>query len=216
MDAHGAWTVAGSGRVDWFQNYDGNQRAVERNRLDALFDSAAAIRADRLRSAPRRVAQAWDHWAVSASGFRAFRAPTPSELYRSTQVGNQLTKPNGLLQERARHRMGDRRGLAMALGQRSGPATSSPRSTGPSRPSPSTRTRRPSCCCAKTSARSRAKGVSLDFGLAPRRWLAVDGGYQYAHATVTRGASDLGNWIPESRATWPRSTCARFSRGWAP
>jgi outer membrane receptor protein involved in Fe transport len=27
--------------------------------------------------------------------------------------------------------------------------------------------------------------------------LAVDGGYQYAHATVTQGSQDLGNWIPE-------------------
>ena len=43
-----------------------------------------------------------DHWALSASGFRAFRAPTPNELYRSTQVGNKLTNPNGnLLSERA-------------------------------------------------------------------------------------------------------------------
>ena len=41
-----------------------------------------------------------------------------------------------------------------------------------------------------------SRGVSFDFELAPRRWLAVDGGYQYAHATVTRGSQDLGNWIP--------------------
>ena len=48
------------------------------------------------------VAQAGNHWAVSASGFRAFREPTPNELYRSTQVGNELTTPNGnLLSERA-------------------------------------------------------------------------------------------------------------------
>jgi outer membrane receptor for Fe3+-dicitrate len=25
----------------------------------------------------------------------------------------------------------------------------------------------------------------------------VDGGYQYAHATVTHGGADVGNWIPE-------------------
>jgi outer membrane receptor protein involved in Fe transport len=42
-----------------------------------------------------------------------------------------------------------------------------------------------------------SKGLSLDFGLAPLHWLAVDGGYQYAHATVTRGTVDVGNWIPE-------------------
>ena len=29
-------------------------------------------------------------------------------------------------------------------------------------------------------------------------WLSVDGGYQYAHAVVSRGSDpDLGNWIPE-------------------
>ena len=39
--------------------------------------------------------------------------------------------------------------------------------------------------------------MALDFELAPQRWLALDGGYQYAHATVTRGSQDLGNWIPE-------------------
>ncbi len=42
-----------------------------------------------------------------------------------------------------------------------------------------------------------SRGISLDFELAPRRWLSVDGGYQYAHATVTRGTQDVGNWIPE-------------------
>ncbi len=58
------------------------------------------------------------HWALSASGFRAFREPTPNELYRSTQVGNQLTKPNSsLLSERA---TGWETGLAtrVSLGQR--------------------------------------------------------------------------------------------------
>ena len=42
-----------------------------------------------------------------------------------------------------------------------------------------------------------SRGLALDFELAPRSWLAVDGGYQYAHATVSRGTQDLGNWIPE-------------------
>jgi outer membrane receptor protein involved in Fe transport len=42
-----------------------------------------------------------------------------------------------------------------------------------------------------------SRGVALDFTLAPHRWLAVDGGYQYAHAVVTQGSEYLGNWIPE-------------------
>ena len=42
-----------------------------------------------------------------------------------------------------------------------------------------------------------SRGVALDFELAPQHWLSLDGGYQYAHATVSRGTQDLGNWIPE-------------------
>ena len=42
-----------------------------------------------------------------------------------------------------------------------------------------------------------SRGLSLDYELRPRRWLAVDGGYQYAHAVVSRGSQDYGKWIPE-------------------
>src|SRR6185437_7458681 len=42
-----------------------------------------------------------------------------------------------------------------------------------------------------------SRGVSLDFGVQPLTWLAIDGGYQYAHAVVSRGGQDLDNWIPE-------------------
>ena len=42
-----------------------------------------------------------------------------------------------------------------------------------------------------------SRGVGIDFELAPQRWPAVDGGYQYAHAVVSGGTQDLGNWIPE-------------------
>jgi outer membrane receptor protein involved in Fe transport len=46
-------------------------------------------------------------------------------------------------------------------------------------------------------AQIESRGVSLDYELAPLRWLTVDGGYQYAHAVVSRGTLDYGNWIPE-------------------
>jgi outer membrane receptor for Fe3+-dicitrate len=42
-----------------------------------------------------------------------------------------------------------------------------------------------------------SRGVSIDFQLKPLSWLVIDGGYQYARATVTQGTQDLGNWIPE-------------------
>ena len=102
MWEHKAWTVIASARMDWFQNYDGKQftwngsafvpNATEPPQFgQRLFDPRLGV--------SRKIA---DHWAVSASGFRAFRAATPNELYRATQVGNELTKANSsLLRERA-------------------------------------------------------------------------------------------------------------------
>ena len=130
-----------------------------------------------------------DHWALSASGFRAFRAPTPNELYRSTQVGNQLTLPNGsLLSERA---TGWETGVASQRhwGDDSRQLLPHRRSIAPSPRSPSTPTRSPILLMRENLGQIESRGVALDFELAPRSWLGLDGGYQYAHATVTRGTA---------------------------
>jgi outer membrane receptor protein involved in Fe transport len=190
------WTVAGSVRVDWFRNFDGRQTlwngtawvpsptqppTLEQN----IFDPRLGV--------SRKLGQ---HWAISGSGFRAFRAPTPSELYRSTQVGNQLTRPNSsLLSERA---TGWETGLASQW--RWGTVRASYFLTQINRPiaavtiNPNSS---PILLMRENLGQIESKGLSLDFGLAPLHWLAVDGGYQYAHATVTRGTVDVGNWIPE-------------------
>lgn len=196
MWVHNAWTVAASSRMDWFQNYDGHQ--VQWNgsawlpsstqppqRDERLFDPRLGI--------SRRISS---RWALSASGFRAFRAPTPSELYRSTQVGDKLTKPNGnLLSERATgwetgvdttQAWGSLR-VSYFLTQVNRPITAftvNPNSS-------------PILLVRENLGQIESRGVSADFELALRRWLAVDGGYQYAHAVVSRGAQDYGNWIPE-------------------
>jgi outer membrane receptor protein involved in Fe transport len=190
------WTVAGSVRIDWFRNFDGYQTVwngtawvpaptqppdLEQN----LFDPRLGL--------SRKLGQ---HWAISGSGFRAFRAPTPSELYRSTQVGNQLTRPNSsLLSERA---TGWETGVASQwhwgtvrasyfLTQINRPiaaVTINPNSS-------------PILLMRENLGQIESKGFSLDFGLNPLHWVAIDGGYQYAHATVTKGTVDVGNWIPE-------------------
>ena len=136
------------------------------------------------------------HWALSASGFRAFRSPSPNELYRSTTVGNQLTLPNGnLLSERAtgwetglatQHPWGSVR-ASYFLTQVNRPIvafTTNPNSS-------------PILLMRRNLGQIESRGVSLDYELAPRRWLTVDGGYQYAHAVVSRGTQDYGKWIPE-------------------
>ncbi len=196
MWVRNAWTVAASGRMDWFQNYDGHQltrtgttwtpsltQPPQHN--ENIFDPRLGL--------SRKLSA---HWAVSASGSRAFRAPTPSELYRSTQVGNKLTNPNGnLLSERA---TGWETGFATQWNW--GTVRTSYFLTEVNRPIvavTSCATCSPVLLTRENLGQIESRGVALDFELVPRPWLAVDGGYQYAHATVSKGSQDLGNWIPE-------------------
>lgn len=190
------WTVAASSRMDWFQNYDGHQlvwtgsrwvpsASQPSQRDERLFDPRIGL-SRRLR----------EHWAISASGFRAFRAPTPSELYRTTVVGDKLTKPNGnLLSERA---TGWEAGITTE--RRWGTIRASYFLTQVNRPitaltiNPDSS---PILLIRENLGQIESRGVSADVELAPRQWLQVDGGYQYAHAVVSRGSEDYGNWIPE-------------------
>ena len=92
---HKAWTISGSGRIDWFNNFDGQQWLPAVAPLPQIsqrvFDPRLGI--------SRKLGQ---HFALTGMGFRAYRAPTANELYRSTQVGSLLTLPNhDLLSERA-------------------------------------------------------------------------------------------------------------------
>ncbi len=135
------------------------------------------------------------HWALSASSFRAFRAPTPSELYRATQVGNKLTLPNwALLSERA---TGWETGVASQWHW--GTIRTSYFDTQVNRPIVAVTTNpnsSPILLLRENLGQIESRGVGVDFEAAPRSWLATDGGYQYAHAVVSRGTQDLGNWIP--------------------
>jgi outer membrane receptor protein involved in Fe transport len=190
-----AWTLTAAGRMDWFQNYDG--RELQSN------GSSWTLSANQPPQFGQRVfdprvglsRKLFDHWAVSASGFRAFRAPSPNELYRATQVGAQLTLPNEyLLSERA---TGWETGLATDW--RWGSIRTSYFLTQVNRPI--------SAVLISTNKYMRenlgqieSRGVSVDYELTPMRWLAVDGGYQYAYATVTKNHPEptlVGNWIPE-------------------
>jgi outer membrane receptor protein involved in Fe transport len=194
MWVRGGWTVTASGRGDFFQNYDGQQltftgsvwtpSSTQPSQWDQnVFDPRLGV--------TRKLG---DHWALNASGFRAFRAPTPNELYRATQVGAQLTLPNGQLKsERA---TGWETGVATQW--RWGTVRASYFDTQVNRPI--------TAAIIKTNSYKRenlgqieSRGVSLDYELGLRRWLALDGGYQYAQATVTNAGPTpyLGNWIPE-------------------
>jgi len=196
MWLHNHWTATASARVDWFRNGDNSQ--LQWNGTTWVLSATQPTPFSQQVFDPRMgISRTFrTHWAVSASAFRAFRAPSPNELYRTTQVGNMLTLPNfSLLSERA---TGWETGLASEW--RWGTIRSSYFLTQVNRPITAftlNPTSSPILLKRENLGQIESRGVALDFELAPRRWLAIDGGYQFAHATVTRGTQDLGNWIPE-------------------
>ena len=189
------WTIIGSARMDWFQNYD-----VQQNLLSgATWTPAPPLPQfdqhvfDPRLGVTRKLAS---HWALSASGFRAFRAPTPSELYRATQVGSELTKPNGAL--RSERATGWEAGVTAQ--QNWGMIRTTYFLTQINRPISAVTINpisSPILLQRENLGQIESRGISVDFDLAPQYWLTVNGGYQYAHATVTRGTQDMGKWIPE-------------------
>jgi len=189
---HGNWTVSGSGRVDWFSNFDGRQWApvvqTVPNLSERVFNPRLGV--------SRKLGS---HFAVSGSGFRAYRAPSPNELYRSTQVGSLLTLPNGNLEsERA---TGWESGLAME--QRWGTLRASYFWTQVNRPITALTIdaqASPIKLMRENLGQIESRGVSIDAQVRPTRWMTLLGGYQHTNATVTQYSQQsalVGNWIPQ-------------------
>ncbi|MFP5211073.1 MAG: TonB-dependent receptor [Acidobacteriota bacterium] len=213
MWVRNAWTVTASARMDFFQNYDGQE--LQWNGSSWIPAPAQPSQRDERPFDPRVGVsrKLTPHWALSASGFRAFRTPTPDELYNSFQVGNVFTAANSnLLSERA---TGWETGVVTQ--QPWGSVRASYFLTQVNRPitsftingssSPILRKR-------ENLGQIESRGVSLDFELMPLRWMAVDGGYQYAHATVTGGTQDYGKWIPEVARNMATLNLRAFKPAW--
>jgi outer membrane receptor protein involved in Fe transport len=127
----------------------------------------------------------------SASAYRAFRAPTLNELYRSFRVGNVLTLANPALEaERltggeigARAAAFDRKLMARAnffWSELSQPVANV---TLDVQPSLITRQR-------QNLGRTRSRGMELDFAAQVSDSVTLSGGYQFAAATVRRFPAD--------------------------
>jgi outer membrane receptor protein involved in Fe transport len=157
---------------------------------------------------------------IHASVFRAFRTPTMNELYRTGQVGQQITQANPTLQSER------------ATGWEIGSTYTSPSNAiSLSGTYFWTEINRPvSAVLISTNNYKRenlgqilSQGTELHLEIEPRRALSATLGYQFAHAVVTRynpppitvGTQQnlVGNWIPEVprqsftaqlRATQPR------------
>jgi outer membrane receptor protein involved in Fe transport len=204
----GKWTLSASGRIDHFSNFDAaqwtqNNVTTYPSFSETVFDPRLGI--------SRRITT---NIAVNASGFRAYRAPTENELYRTGQVGQKVTLPNpDLRSERA-------------TGWETGFQTNLPRWASMLRVSYFwTRVNRPiTALTLSTTATStllqrenlgqiESRGVSIDYETQPFRWMSLTGGYQYADATVTSYVQQpqlVGNWIPQVARNMA-TTQVRFS-----
>ncbi len=187
-----AWTLSASARIDWFQNFDALQFAPTIATLPKLsehpFDPRLGI--------ARRFGP---HFALSANAFRAYRAPTPNELYRSTQVGSLLTLPNNALRSER------------ATGWEAGAALEYPRATlragwfftQVNRPITALTinpTSSPIKLQRENLGQLESSGLSLDAQFQPIPAITLTAGYQFANATVTRDAQQtalVGKWIPQ-------------------
>ncbi len=191
-----AWTISASARVDHFSNFDASQykTATAPVKLPSLnetvFDPRIGI--------TRRIITTL---ALNASAFRAYRGPTENELYRTGQVGQQTTLPNpDLRSERA---TGWEAGVHVDLPQIGSTVRVSYFWTQINRPITAlTLATTPTSTLLKREnlGQIESRGVSLDYAAQPVSWVGIEGGYQYANATVTSYAQQpqlVGNWIPQ-------------------
>jgi len=148
--------------------------------------------------------------SLSLSGYRAFRAPTLNELYRSFQQGPVLTKSNPLL--RAERLTGAEAGLratgfsnkiesrgTLFWGDIVDPVTNVTLTT-------TTHQR-------QNLGRTRSLGVELDGMVHLSDAIEFSGGYQYTHATVVDSSSSL---VGKNIAEVPRHQLTWEARYWRP
>ena len=190
------WTLIGSARIDHFSNF--NARQYSGSAVPVYLPSFSETVFDPRLGLVRRI-QPW--LSLNASGFRAYRAPTENELYRTGQVGQQITEPNpNLRSERATgweagfqadvQRYGSSLRVSYFWTQVNRPITALTLSTTPTS----------EVLERENLGQIESRGVSLDYGTQPASWLFIDGGYQFADATVTKFAPEpqlVGNWIPQ-------------------
>jgi outer membrane receptor protein involved in Fe transport len=197
---HGGWSGAASLRADEAENLatktitqTGTNPATSTpvaDRHELVFNPRLGL----ARRLPRNV-------DLHASVFRAFRTPTMNELYRTGQVGQQITLANSaLLSERA---TGAEAGAEWATPNRLLSAQATYFWTEINRPvsavlvssTPTTITN-----LRENLGQIQSQGAELAAQLHPMRNLSLNFGYEYAHAVVTAFRAQpalVGLWIPD-------------------
>jgi outer membrane receptor protein involved in Fe transport len=208
------WTIIAGVRWDDWWNFNGSTLRIA---IPAGTETGKTF-ADRSETAfsPRLslMRTLTSNLSLSLSGYRAFRAPTLNELYRSFRQGIALTNSNPLL--RAERLTGAEAGLkATSLGGKLesrgtvfwadivDPVTNVTLSTTPTL---ITRQR-------QNLGRTRSLGAELDGVAHLGSFIEISGGYQYVHAYVEDSSAALiGKNVPEV----PRHQFTWEARYWNP
>ena len=188
------WTLSAGGRIDFFRTFDAHEYApvvvTEPQVSENVFDPRVGV----LRHLTPSL-------AITGTAFRAYRAPTQNELYRSGQVGQTTTLANAdLLSERA---TGWEAG-AIVSGHGALPSLrASYFWTEVNRPITAlTIAVTPTAITAQREnlGQIRSRGISIDADAHPFAWLTATAGYQFANATVAQYKPNpvlVGKWIPQ-------------------
>lgn len=188
------WTISGSGRIDHFVNFDAQQFLPVSKQFPNLNETVLDPRLGILRHINSVL-------ALTATGFRAYRAPTENELYRTGQVGQQTTLPNPAL--RSERATGWEVGTVLQTLRPQAVLRTSYFWTRVDRPITAlTQTVTPTSITKQREnlGRIESRGLALDGEMHPWPWLTAIGGYQLAIATVTQFTPDptlVGKWIPQ-------------------
>lgn len=205
------WTLSGSARVDHFTNFDARQyKNGASTALPTLNETVFDPRVGVVRHV--------NEWlAVSASAFRAYRAPTENELYRTGQVAQQITEPNPSL--RSERATGWESGAQINMDRIGSTVRTSYFWTQVNRPITAltlSTTATQEILQRANLGQIESRGVSVDYSV-EERWLAVTGGYQFADATVTKFAQEpglIGKWIPQVARNMATAQVEVHDRRW--
>jgi outer membrane receptor protein involved in Fe transport len=196
-----AWSVSASIRADSFRTFDAQQILSTSATLTPQPSINELVASPHLGLVFRPQARSLgQHLALTANAFRAFRGPTLNELYRTSQVGQQLTLANNsLLAERATGFE-----LGLELKNRKANLRASYFWTEVNRPISAILITAPNTYQRQNLGQIRSRGLMLEAQSSTWQHLNATFGYQLSIATVTAFNSTspaqfnlLGKWIPE-------------------
>lgn len=202
-----SWSIAFSSRFDHFGSFDARQVGGTPPPLPSIdenvFDPRLGI-----------VKKLAGGFSLTGSAFRAFRGPSMNELYRQSQVGQQITLANPSL--RAERATGFEFG-ALANVKRLGSLRGGYFWTQVNRPVAAvtlSTTATTQLLQRENLGQLESRGLTAEWDLKPAKFFTLTGGYQLAFSTVTKYQVDptlVGKWTPQV----PRNSAtlqARFQR----